>query len=124
MGGVMSIFMALFGVFWTVIAASMGAVIMVPFGFIFIGIAVVNAVYNFKNATGENRYSSFDIVDRTEESDPLNDKYGKPQTQNPEVQTAASDNSDNKEQKFCPYCGAKVGADFVFCNSCGKKQPK
>ena len=121
MGGVKSIFMALYGVFWTVIAASMGAVIMMPFGFIFIGIAVVNALYNFKNATGENRYSSFDIVDHTEESDPLNDKFGKPQTHNPETQNAAS---DNKEQKYCPYCGAKVGADFIFCNSCGKKQPK
>ena len=63
MSGVSGIFAALFGVFWTIIAVSMGAFIMVPFGLIFIGIAVTQAIYNIKNATSKNRYSAFDITD-------------------------------------------------------------
>ena len=76
MGGIGAVFAALFGVFWTIMAVSMGAAFMAPFGLLFIGIAVVQAIYNFKNATGENRYSAFDIVEGTEEVDPLNERFG------------------------------------------------
>ena len=72
MGGIGSAAAALFGVFWTLAAASMGApVFFVLFGIVFILLGVVQAIYHFRNATGENRYSEFDIVDSDEEPDPL-----------------------------------------------------
>lgn len=117
MSGIGALFAGLFGVFWTIMACAMGAWFMAPFGLIFIGIAVANAIYAFKNATSENRYSSFDIVDSDEESDPLHEKYGK-------VVTNVKESTEKKaESRYCPWCGAKVEGDYVFCNSCGKKLP-
>lgn len=133
MSGIMGIFVALFGVFWTITAAGMGAGIMVPFGLIFIAIAIVQVVYNFKNATGENRYSSFDITDGEEEPDPLNERFG-----NSYYDSQYSDNTYGYDQdayndpetrsygassRYCPYCGNPVEGDFEFCNICGKKLP-
>ena len=55
---------AVFGVIWTVAAASMGAPwFMSAFGVIFIILAVVSALYNAHNATGKNRFSILDITD-------------------------------------------------------------
>ena len=77
MGGFMSIVIGLIGVFWTLSAISMGApFFFCMFGVVFVVIAVVQAVYNFKNATSKNRYSVYDITDVGEETDPLNEKYG------------------------------------------------
>ena len=62
MGGVASVFAVVFGIIWMCGAASMGAPgFFLLFGVAFIGIGVVNAVYSFKNAAGENRYSAYDI---------------------------------------------------------------
>ena len=113
MGGVMSILVGLFGVVWTMVAASMGGGVFALFGIIFIAVAVVQAIYNFKNATGKNRYSAFDITDGNEEPDPLNKRFG-----NPQATTKKKNDVDNK---FCPYCGTTVAVDFEFCNNCGKK---
>lgn len=52
------------------------AVLFPLFGLVFIGMGVYNAVYNYRNATSENRYSEFDITDENEEPDPLNERYG------------------------------------------------
>ena len=63
-----------FGIIWTIAALSMGAPFFFPlFGLVFIGMGVYNAVYNYRNATSENRYSEFDITDENEEPDPLNE---------------------------------------------------
>ena len=117
MSGVVGIFVALFGVFWTICAVSMGAWPMGVFGLIFVAIAIVNVVYNFKNATGKNRYSSFDITEDGEEIDPWNERFGEKReyTHYSEAQST--------ESKYCPYCGAKVQGDFEFCNQCGKRLP-
>jgi len=116
MSGLASAGAALFGVFWTVFAAAMGAWFMIPFGLIFVGLGVANAIYDFKNATNKNRYSSFDIVDGGEEPDPLNARYGGGQS---------SDAKDSAvlPSSFCPYCGASAEGDFAFCNRCGKQLP-
>lgn len=114
-GGVMSILVGLFGVVWTVLATSAGGGVFALFGVIFIAAAVVQAIYNFKNATGKNRYSAFEISDSSEEPDPLNERFGNSQT-----------NSQKKydvDNKFCPYCGTPVSGDFEYCNNCGKKLP-
>ena len=52
MGGIIGIFVALFGVFWTVMAVGSGAGFMGIFGLIFVAIAVINTVYNFKKCHG------------------------------------------------------------------------
>lgn len=131
MSGVSLIFVALFGVFWTIAAASMGAGIMVPFGLIFICFALVGAVYNFKNATSKNRYSSFDITDGNEEPDPLNQRYGN-QSYNqydynqPDYHQGYDSYSRpeaDSDSAFCPYCGNPVEGDYRFCNKCGKELP-
>ena len=64
MGAAGSIIAVIFGIFWTIGAASMGAPPLFPlFGVLFVIIGIVQTVYNLKNATGKNRYSSFDIVE-------------------------------------------------------------
>lgn len=117
MGGFAAVIAVIFGIFWTIMAASMGAPGFFPlFGVLFIIIGIVNAVYNFKNATGENRYSAYDIVDSSEEPDPLNQHFGFDNAEDaPEF--------DSGDFRFCPYCGAKLGADFAFCGKCGRQLP-
>lgn len=121
MGGFGAVFGIVFGIFWTVLAASMTqgfglvGIIFPMFGVLFIIIGVVNALYNFKNATGKNRYSEFDITDDTEEPDPLNQRFGGNPKHTSDVPPTSS---------FCPYCGAPVQRDFAFCRKCGKQLPK
>lgn len=136
MGAFGSAAAAVFGVFWTIGAASMGALgFFVAFGFVFILIGIGQAVYNFKNATSKNRYSAFDITDGTEEPDPLNEYFSgggneslNKNTENPSGATEFSNNkagtTDEEEIKFCPYCGAEVEKDFTYCTKCGKKLPQ
>lgn len=101
----------IFGIFWTIIAFSISSVapfgiigsIFPLFGIIFIIIGIVNAVYHYKNTTGKNRFSIYDITDSSEEGDPA-DKWIK-----------------ENEDKFCPYCGVTLDNDFQFCPKCGKK---
>ena len=122
MGGFGSVFGIVFGIFWTVLASSMTqgfglvGVIFPLFGVLFIIMGVVNAIYHFKNATGENRYSESVITDDTEEPDPLNRQFGSKPESTPDAPPSGS--------SFCPYCGAPVQNDFAFCRKCGKALPK
>ena len=114
-----SVVAALFGVFWIVAALQMGAPWIVPaFGVLFIISAAAGAVYHYKNATGKNRRSAFDITDEDEEPDPLNERFG----------SEADDNADPGDYGgappsggYCPYCGAPAGEDYEYCRRCGKK---
>ncbi len=112
MGGVMSLFVGVFGIIWTVIAAGMGGGAFALFGVVFILVAVVQAIYHFKNATGKNRYSAYDITDGAEEPDPLNQRFG----ERPEPAT-------DEDSAFCPYCGTPAEGDYLYCHKCGKKLP-
>lgn len=122
-GGIAAIVSIVFGVFWTILASSMTAgegmigVIFPLFGLCFIGMGIMNAVYHFKNATGENRYSSFDIVDDDEETDPLNKRFG---AKKPDVQHESKPHAGG----FCPYCGASAEGEYAFCRKCGRGLPK
>jgi predicted lipid-binding transport protein (Tim44 family) len=118
MGGFMSIAMGVFGLIWTVLAASMGGGLFALFGVVFIIISIAQAVYNFKNATSKNRYSAFDITDASEETDPLNERFGRSSEYQAQTET-----SQSGESAFCPYCGVRVEVDYEFCNKCGKKLP-
>ncbi len=117
MSAIVGIFVAIFGVVWTIAAVSMGAGIFGLFGLVFVAIAIVNVVYNFKNATGKNRYSSFDITEDGEEIDPWNERFGEKRD------NSFSSTNQAGDSKYCPYCGAKVQGDFEFCNQCGKRLP-
>lgn len=114
MGGVVGIFMIGFGILWTVIAAQASGIFAL-FGVLWTGVAVAMTVYNFKNATGKNRYSAFDITDSEEEPDPLNQRFGASQS--------APQQKNDTDNKFCPYCGTQVAEDFEYCNHCGRKLP-
>lgn len=114
MSGIMGIFAVLFGIVWTINAAQAGGLFAL-FGVIWTIMAIVQTVYNFKNATSKDRYSSFDIVDGNEESDPLNQRFGS--TQQP------SQTESDTVSNYCPYCGMPVDDRFIYCNHCGKKLP-
>lgn len=117
MDGIGNVFLAIFGILWTIAAASMGAGFFALFGVVFVGIAIVNAVYSFRNATGENRYSEYDITSGSEEPDPLNARFGSQQVND------FVNQQDDAESEFCPYCGTKAEKGYVYCNKCGKKLP-
>ena len=114
MGAAGSVIAVIFGSFWTIGAASMGAPPLFPlFGVLFVILGAVQAVYDFKNATGENRYSSFDIVEDGEEPDPLDQRFGNTPQRAPKP--------DSGDFRFCPYCGARLKEDRRYCPQCGAK---
>ena len=114
--GVGGVFAAIFGVIWMIAALSMGAPPIFPlFGLIFIGFAVSNAIFDFKNAASKQRYSEYDIVEEGEEPDLLNERFG---GQN-EEESASAPRRD--EFAFCPYCGAKLDKGDIYCGKCGKR---
>lgn len=107
MGAFGSAAVTVFGVFWTIMAMSMGAPIFFAlFGIIFVVMGIAQTVYNFKNATSKERFSAFDITDSSEEPDPLNEFF-----------------AGNHTEAFCPYCGAEAEKDYQYCAKCGKKLP-
>lgn len=122
MGAVGSVAVGLFGVFWTISAASMGApIFFVFFGIVFVGLAIMQGIYHFKNATGQNRMSVFDITDHREEPDPLNQFVNQRNRSNPAI---SETDPVRKESQFeyCPYCGNKVIEEtYRFCPKCGKE---
>ena len=118
MGAFGGIIAVIFGIFWTITAASMGAPPIFPlFGVLFIAIAVVNIIYNYKNAIGKNRMSIYDITDENEEPDPLN-KYIGYDRNDRDYTREVSD--ENEYMRFCPYCGEPLKKDYVYCPKCGR----
>jgi vacuolar-type H+-ATPase subunit I/STV1 len=118
-----SIIAIIFGVFWTIIAASMMAnapfgiigMILPLFGVLFIIMGIIQALYNYKNATGKNRYSIFEITE--EEGDP-SDQW---------IKRGIESEEENEQQSFiaaeanyCPYCGIQLEQDYTYCPKCGK----
>ena len=126
MGAAMSAVIAVFGVFWTIAALSIGApVFFALFGVVFLVVAIVQAMYNFKNATGKERFSVMDIVDDDEEGDPT-DRWvcGGVDADESVSERKADEKSASDfeaEVNFCPYCGAKAEKTFRFCRKCGKR---
>lgn len=117
MGALGSVVMAVVGLLWTIMASSMGAPGIFPlFGVLFIIIAVVNGIYNYKNATGKNRYSTFDITEDGEETDPLQQRFG-------QLHVNDDTRASSPGASFCPYCGEPAQTDYEFCSKCGKRLP-
>ena len=100
---IMGIFMAIFGVSWTILAISSGAPFIFPlFGICFCGIAIYMTVYHFKNASSKNRHSLYDIVDSEEEPDPYNEEV-------------------SGRTNYCPFCGKKLNENYRYCPECGSR---
>lgn len=118
MGGIGSIAVGIGGVIWTIATASMGAPpFFILFGIMFVVIAVIQAVYHMKNATGENRMSVFDITEN--EPDPM-DYYVKSKART-SGQSRNQTLNVRSDINFCPNCGEDVADEAVnFCPSCGQ----
>ena len=120
-GGVFGI---VFGIIWTIAAMSMGAPWFFGlFGVCFVAMAGYNTYINYKNATSQNRYSEFEIVDINDEPDPWDNKF---RDDNQEINTKQDCEqcaTDKGVTNFCPYCGTAAEENFEFCRSCGKKLP-
>ncbi len=130
-----------FGIVWTVIAFGMTSMsgfgflsIFPVFGIIFVIFGIVSAAYSYKNATGKDRYSMFDITDSKEEGDPANKWIRHDEADAPyygdradergwQDKNAGQENNAHNEHsegyEFCPYCGAKLQMDFSYCPKCG-----
>lgn len=130
MEAVFGVFGILFGVFWTVLAASMtqGAgiigIIFPLFGVGFVVLGVVRTAYSLRNAFGENRNSEYDITDDGEEPDPFDPRNARREDmyRDGAARSAPHDGGTSAPAGgFCPYCGAPVEADYQFCRRCGKK---
>lgn len=118
MGAMGSAVAIVFGFFWTIMASSMGAPVFFPiFGVLFIGIGIVQLIYNLKNATGKNRMSIIDITEDGEEEDPLDQYLVKERYEKTEMEKRME---SNRQFAFCPYCGEKLDKSYRFCPSCGK----
>ncbi len=102
MNGAAAAGVAVFGVIWVLGALSIGAPwFMAAFGVLFILFALGSAAYSFYSGTAENRPSIVDIVDESEEPDPLNQVF--------------------HNKKYCPQCGEPVLPNARFCSACGEK---
>lgn len=123
MGAAGSVIAIVFGIFWTILAFSitknapfpMVSTIFPLFGVLFIIVGIVQAVIHFKNATGRNRMSLFDIVDADEEPDPIARGRG------PRNASGAIQGTDSEQTAgYCPYCGMALRSDYAYCPKCGK----
>lgn len=115
-----SAFGILFGIFWTIAAASIAwsasgafgfiGLVFPLFGLVFIGISVYNLMYHSSNAHAEpeDRDSLLEIVESEE---------GTEGSKEDEAEAPSSD------ARFCPFCGASLSDGFSFCPKCGKKLP-
>ena len=103
MGAAGSVFAGIFGVIWIIAAVSMGAPAFFPlFGLIFVGMAIVNGIYHYKNPLAQHL--------AVEQEAPAEG----------EMQPAGA---AGMEDGFCPYCGAPAAADFIYCKKCGRRLP-
>lgn len=134
MGFIGSIVFVVFGILWTIAAFSMSqpmnnfsrfgfeeqpvniAFSIAPlFGLLIVALGIAGAVYDYKNYKNKERYSIVDIVDSSEEGDPLNEKA---------AGLADQATSRNPAGNFCTDCGHRLDADDAFCPGCGKQLKK
>ncbi len=118
-----SVIAIVFGIIWTVAVSGSGAPGFFPlFGVLFIITGIINGIYNYKNATGKNRYSAFDITDEGEEPDPFAIRVEQRYRDGAPGDFTAS-GPRTTQTRFCPYCGAGLQEDFQFCPKCGRQLP-
>jgi len=125
MSFVESVAAVVFGILWTIIAFSItvnspfglfGAIFPL-FGIVFITVGVIQAVYNYRNATGKDRYSMYDITDSSEEGDP-SAKWIKDELEHQDKKERR--HYETKDFNFCPYCGTRLDSGYAYCPKCGE----
>ena len=119
LGVIGSICVFVFGLGWIIAALVIGAGPFALFGIPFLVLAGASVHYNWHNATSENRYSEYDIVDESEELDPLNLQF---QKQSNNIKPP-HDQASSSECVFCPFCGTKAKPNYKYCQHCGKRLP-
>ena len=144
MGAFGGIIAAVFGVFWIIFAVSIGAPAIFPlFGILFIVMALGGTAFNYKNATGSNRMSVYDITDDKEEPDPLQARFHGRENSEPinseSIKSAAEfkttdnntdsttesitdnsqDNTTAQTLNYCPYCRCELRSNYNYCPKCG-----
>ena len=98
------IFVVIFSICWTAIAAQSGFFPMIVIGLAFVGFSIYNLVKYFVDKKGrgdEGGSTSYTTYDRS---------FG----ENGGTYSASSNN-------YCPYCGAPTERDHDYCTNCGKK---
>ena len=117
LSGYMGFIASIWALIWTFAAVSLGAPIFFPiFGLLFLIVTVIHTIYHFRNASGKNRYSVYDVVDSAEEPDPLDISV------RPEVPSSHQDGPATGS-RYCPYCGARAEKSFAYCSQCGRQLP-
>ncbi len=131
MGFIGSVAAVILGLFWTIMAARLTAgapfgigAIFPLFGILFIILGIVEAGYHYKNATGKDRYSIYDITDSSEEGDPA-DRWIKRAGDESETDEF-HESEQGYESKlhginYCPFCGVKLDYNYNFCPNCGRR---
>ncbi|MEK0312628.1 zinc-ribbon domain-containing protein [Cohnella sp. 56] len=134
MGAAGSVVSVVFGIIWTILAFNLTknapfpliSIVFPLFGVVFVVMGIVQAVMHYKNATGRNRMSLFDIVDSDEEPDPYGRRgrdlrQGGGSREPAGIRTDASEHAQ-QPQGYCPYCGTALrSADYAYCPKCGKE---
>jgi hypothetical protein len=113
MGSIMGVFVAIFGIGWTITASAHGApALFTLFGIMFVILAIGGVLYNMFNAASPNRMSTLDITTPGEESDPIADALVGKRPGSADTAAGAAN--------FCPQCGRKAEGTFKFCPGCGR----
>jgi hypothetical protein len=84
---------------------------------IFVVVGIGQVIYNFKNATGKERFSIMDIVDKEEEGDPADRWISNEMASNG---SEGDSTLDSGQFNYCPYCGYKLDSAYMYCPKCGK----
>lgn len=98
MGVVVGVFVALFGVAWTILTFKMTrgspfplvGIIFPLFGVGVVIVAIIGVLYNLRNTTAKDRFSVIDITTSAEESDPLHERFGHRLPPNDSTETVES----------------------------------
>lgn len=120
-GAIGSLFAVVFGIVWMVSAAKSGA--PTPFvlmGLVFVVIAGSNVIISLMNATGENRFSLYDITEEGEEPDPLEEMLNKKEKQ----QRKKRKKRDQQKRLFVLIVGQKRRKTTLSAVPAGKSYEK
>lgn len=109
-----AIFSITFGVIWTVVAYEKNPTFAL-FGFVAIGAGVVDALFNFYNAFGRNRFSVLDATAAGEEPDPFSAMIGRETKGSQNAKVGPRQHPGN----HCPFCGIPVKSFYDYCPNCG-----
>lgn len=102
----MCVFSLLFALFWCALVYSMGAWFMLIPGVLFVGITAYRLVICLKLSREDK--------EKQQKKPNAPDPWDRPQS-------PSSSLPPQEGTRFCPYCGASLEPQFVFCPKCGRR---